>query len=50
MMSARETTALDEEEGVKEEHGQEEGVVGSARVASVGPTCGHFATSYAALL
>ena len=49
MMSAREIVARDEEEGAKEEVGQEERVAGSTRVACVGSTHGRFVASYAAL-
>ena len=49
MMSAREIVARDEEEGAKEEVGQEERVAGSTRVACVGSTHSRFVASYAAL-
>ena len=47
MMSARETIALDEEEGAEEEDGCKEGVVGAT---SENSTRCCFVASYAALL
>ena len=45
MMSARETMTQGEEEGVEEEKGQEEGVIGLAGAALEGSTHGRFAAS-----
>ena len=49
MMSTRETSAQDEEEGAEEKEGQEEGVAGSIGAAFVGSTHGRFAASCTAL-
>ena len=50
MMLARETASLDEEEGVDEEEGREDGATGFAGAASEGSTRGRFVASYVALL
>ena len=49
MMSARETTTRDKEEGAEVEEGQEKRATGFAGAASVGSTCSRFVASCAAL-
>ena len=49
MISARETTARDEEEGADKEEGREEGAAGSARTTLEGSTHDYFVASYVTL-